>query len=572
MVDALDLTSQATQVRTLRIVERNYRKAIEINNALQALAERDGVAGRIQMEMQTEIVHGTGGVVGATDCLALTIASALKALQAPRSSPTRRAVDALLGSIPTDGNFRAEASAALRGFAERKWEKELGRRGALDVAKVALRFKVDELRDDSDTPDGEQQPTRISFVRQGDEICVAALTDTAVIPERRIYVDFKLVEEAIGKMTDPKAEDVPHLSRLVSRLVLPRDFRELLTGNRPVVFEVDRQMARVHWEMFARNVDDEVTSEALSRACAVARQLRTEYSPPPSVERQAVGPLRALVIGDPGDPKEEADLPGARREALEVAELLRERGLDVTVMIGAPSVARTGELRRIPAAARLDVLRELLDGGYDLLHYCGHGDFDPKQPDSAGWVFEGGLLTSRELERIDLAPRLVVANACLSGLASERLRSQKDVGGRSDADLLPGLADEFFRRGVRNYIGTAWEVSDVGAVMFAKTLYTRLFEQQGNGRGGSTFGEAVREAREQLFKYEKNFGALWGGYQHYGDPTQRLVAAPVQGRPPADGGNRVAASPSRGGDDRATKSKRRTARKKAARGGRRRTT
>ena len=571
MVEALDLASQATQVRRLRIVERNYRKAVEINNALQALANRDDVAGRIQMEMPKDIVHGAGGVVGATDCLALTIASALKALQAPRSSPTRRAVDALLGTIPTEGNFRVEANAALRAFAERKWEREVGRRGALDVAKVALRFKVDELLDGSGAADGEQQPTRISFVKQGDEICVAALTDTAVIPERRSYVDFKLVQEAVGKMTDPKPEDVPHLSRLVSRLVLPRDFRELLTGNRPVVFEVDREMARVHWEMFARNVDDEVTSEALSRACAVARQLRTEYSPPPSVERQAVGPLRALVIGDPGDPREEADLPGARREALEVAELLRERGLEVTVMIGAPSVARTGELRRIPAAARLDVLRELLDGGYDLLHYCGHGDFDPKKPDSAGWVFEGGLLTSRELERIDLAPRLVVANACLSALASARLRSKKDIGGRGDADLLPGLADEFFRRGVRNYIGTAWEVSDVGAVMFAKTLYTRLFEQQGNAHAGSTFGEAVSTARQELFQYEKNFGALWGGYQHYGDPTQRLVAASVQGRPPVGGGGRGAASPSRG-QDRATQSKRRPARTKATRAGRRRTT
>ena len=566
MVDALGLASHATRVHTLRIVERSYRKAIETNNALQALAEREAIADRIMLETQKDIVRGTGGVVGATDCLALTLASTLQAMQAPASSRTRKAVNALLGGIPSDGNFRQEASEALRTFAGRDWAKERGRRGALDIAKVALRFQVSEVLDESDTRDGEQQPTRVSLLREGDEICVAALTDTAVIPERRNRVDFKLVEEAIGKMTDPKAGDVPDLARLISRLLIPRDFRELLTGNRPVVFEVDRHLAKVHWEMIARNVEDDVASDALSRSCAVARQLRTGYSPPPSVERHSSGPLRALVIGDPGDPRQEDDLPGARREALEVAELLRAYGVDVSVMIGAPSAPRSGELRGIPAAARLDVLRELLQGGYDLLHYCGHGDFDPEQPDAAGWVFEGGLLTSRELERIDLAPRLIVANACLSGLASQRLRSNQDVVGRGDADLLPGLADEFFRRGVRNYIGTAWEVSDVGAVMFAKTLYTRLFEQRGDGRGGATFGAAVQAAREQLFAYEKNFGALWGAYQHYGDPTQRLVAAPVQGRPPADGGTRGGAGPSRAGRSPATRSKGRTARKKGARG------
>ena len=57
--------------------------------------------------------------------------------------------------------------------------------------------------------------------------------------------------------------------------------------------------------------------------------------------------LRALVIGDPGDPDAGLALEGARREALEVASLLRARGVLVDVLIGAPGLAHEDELEGI---------------------------------------------------------------------------------------------------------------------------------------------------------------------------------------------------------------------------------
>ena len=66
-----------------------------------------------------------------------------------------------------------------------------------------------------------------------------------------------------------------------------------------------------------------------------------------------------------------------------------------------------------------------MHGNYDLLHYAGHGDFDPDAPDQVGWLFERGLLTAHEIRSIDNAPGLIVANACLSGRTSEALSDKR---------------------------------------------------------------------------------------------------------------------------------------------------
>jgi hypothetical protein len=263
----------------------------------------------------------------------------------------------------------------------------------------------------------------------------------------------------------------------------------------------------------------------------VARQLRTEYSPPPAPEANPGRARRALVIGDPGDPAKGDNLPGARREALRVAEILAAKGLEeVACYVGARSDPEQASLG-VPPATRIDVLDRLLEGGWDILHYAGHGDFLPGEPDRAGWVFQDGLLTSRELERMDTAPRLVVSNACLSSLTSF-VSAADPVLGKSDAQLVATLADEFFRRGVRDYIGTAWEVNDEGAVLFAEALYDALLTST---NADVSLGAAVLKARRALAENQDVFGALWAAYQHYGDPTASLVdptvATPVTARP-----------------------------------------
>jgi CHAT domain-containing protein len=115
-------------------------------------------------------------------------------------------------------------------------------------------------------------------------------------------------------------------------------------------------------------------------------------------------------------------------------------------------------------------------------------------------------------------PAVIVSNACLSARTSDTLEGglRADEAG-TEAGLLPSLADEFFKLGVRNYVGTAWEVNDVGASLFAETFYGTLLGDKSGG--GGSFGEAVRRARRALWSDQNTYGALWAAYQHYGDPT-----------------------------------------------------
>ena len=116
-------------------------------------------------------------------------------------------------------------------------------------------------------------------------------------------------------------------------------------------------------------------------------------------------------------------------------------------------------------------------------------------------------------------PQLVVANAC----SSARLADARGGPVRTEVGLLPGLADEFLRRGVRNYVGTAWEISDHGAVAFARAFYEKLLSPPPAGEPAPNLGDAMFEARRALHDGQPSSGALWAAYQHYGDPTLQLI-------------------------------------------------
>ena len=239
------------------------------------------------------------------------------------------------------------------------------------------------------------------------------------------------------------------------------------------------------------------------------------------------------MIGDPGDPEKGEDLPGARAEALTVKETL-ESTPDVVVesRIGAPGGSRDGDLYDVKPADRLEVLSLLLRGDFDLVHYAGHANFDPARPDRVGWVFARGLLTPGEIGRLERVPAIIVSNACLSARTSLALDGgRRPDESRTEAGLLPSLADEFFKLGVRNYVGTAWEVNDVGAELFARVLYTGLL-------AGTPFGEAVRSGARDALARPRDLRLALGGLpalrRSHGDARARAQA---NGR--ADGRRRV---------------------------------
>jgi hypothetical protein len=81
---------------------------------------------------------------------------------------------------------------------------------------------------------------------------------------------------------------------------------------------------------------------------------------------------------------------------------------------------------------------------------------------------------------------------------------------------------------VADYIGTAWEVPELPAKLFADKFYKALLGagQGGRSANGATLGEAVQEARKALYEQRTKWGevgTVWAAYQHYGDPTRTLV-------------------------------------------------
>jgi pimeloyl-ACP methyl ester carboxylesterase len=508
---ASDLTNtDATPIERLIVVEWERSRAFEIHAALQSELENGLPDSEVELRLADTVATGAGGAVSAEEGLALVVESALIAAASPARSRQGRALATLVGEISAPEAVRALALGKVK-------DMQADRDGAasFDLPHFRVERRMADRRNVED-------PVRISFWDDGRAIHVAAIHEAATVPERIVRVDRKLIAELVERTTDPPPEEVEELCDLLMQLLVPSEFHDVLHSG-PLVFEVDRSTAPVHWELLAASPADSGGSEPLSVQLPFARQLRTVYSPAPLPRPVAQGKIRALVIGDPGDPATGDSLEGARVEALRVVEILSEReDVEVDARIGAPSVPREGALSGIKPANRLDILSLLLRGEFDLVHYAGHGDFDENEPDRVGWVFAGGLLTPHELQQLERVPSIVVANACLTARTSQAIASAKQGTGeepRSEAGLLPSLADQFFRLGVRNYVGTAWEVNDVGATLFAEAFYRAILHDSNGSAGGGSFGDAVLAARQVLWRQRHLYGPLWAAYQHYGDPS-----------------------------------------------------
>jgi hypothetical protein len=127
-----------------------------------------------------------------------------------------------------------------------------------------------------------------------------------------------------------------------------------------------------------------------------------------------------------------------------------------------------------PSATWADLQDLLLDGEWHVLHFIGHGDFDPDRD-------EGVLALTREDGRADLVaahrltdllrqarpmPRLVVLNSC-SGAAA------------GISDLFSGTAAALVRGGVSAVAAMQYEISDPAAVAFARGFYAAIARGRG---------------------------------------------------------------------------------------------
>ena len=290
----------------------------------------------------------------------------------------------------------------------------------------------------------------------------------------------------------------------------------------PIVLALDATTARIHWEMVA----DEAAGAAvdfnperfLGTFYGLTRQLRTTFAQLPEPPILTERPFRVLVVADPA---EDAPLPGAQEEGEAVAAIFDEFGQQPDRRVEVVRLFGPGQ------ATRVNVLDQLINYRFDLMHYAGHCFFNKEDPPLSGWIFTGQkVLSANELNRIDRVPRFIFSNACESGITPDR-------ADKRTALMAPSFAEAFFARGVANFVCTAWPVDDTAALEFARRFYRGILGLRGEGSFPESLHEAMREARREIARLGPGGMQTWGAYQHYGDPNLRIIPRGAQTKPAA---------------------------------------
>ena len=369
--------------------------------------------------------------------------------------------------------------------------------------------------------------TRITVEREGDVFRFSALTQSAVVAVREVEAQSFYSEGVAESLKGAFGFQEQELYGRLLYHLLPQDFEEHY--QEPLTVIVDRSTAGIPWEMvcFTRPEGRAYFGTHLG----LTRQFRTLLSSRPGIAPPLDRKLRVLVVADP--PREpELQLPGARQEGEEVVRILRRIRQQTQLEIEV--VARIGWQECNP----VEILALILDGNFDVVHFAGHGIFDPERPNRGGWVFgkakdrpdELLTLSPREIFLARRVPRLVFANACFSAVVSPGRLSVEEMNRR-----LAGIAEAFFDRGVPNYLGAGWPVQDDLAVRFAAEFYAQALTGQpasafpaGGEEGGGAVAAAGQPAAlwsavSSARKLIAHDGSTWGAYQHYGEADGMLV-------------------------------------------------
>ncbi len=226
------------------------------------------------------------------------------------------------------------------------------------------------------------------------------------------------------------------------------------------------ELAAMPWELLFRSETEDFL--ALSRKTPVVRYLDV---PRPCRPIAVGGPLRVLAaMATPRD-LPPLDLAAERRKLDGISE--RTEGIQLTF------------LERASIAA---VRETLIDGGFHVFHFMGHGDLDPSTGEGL-LFFEGedgaaepvsGRAVATKLKDLT-ALGLVVLNACNTAQAAVR-RGASPFGGVATALVLGG---------VPAVLAMQRPIPDRAAIRFSQALYRRL-------AAGDPVDGAVTEARQAI--------------------------------------------------------------------------
>jgi len=252
-----------------------------------------------------------------------------------------------------------------------------------------------------------------------------------------------------------------------------------------LVLSIDEELVDIPWELLY----DGGTFLCLNYN--LGRSVRTKRESASTVRYRGYSNVfKMLILANPTN-----DLKSAYLEGINIRNQFDRKRDNVRIDFKSTSIDK------------LYLKKNLRD--YDVVHFAGHCEYDPNDPNQAGWVLSDGKFTTEDILTLGAdasLPSLIFSNACYSANTDSQL-IENDYQKKSYS-----LASAFLFSGVRHYIGSIRRVEDVSSLAFAKELYAHLI-------AGKSVGESMRLSRLKLIK-EKGVSAIpWASYLLYGDPN-----------------------------------------------------
>jgi CHAT domain len=243
----------------------------------------------------------------------------------------------------------------------------------------------------------------------------------------------------------------------------------------------------IPWELVRPDEFDD--DDFLCMRFPMARWFDGPHPPAPAIQ------VRRLLVAEAAEVETYPTLASARLEREMLARLIAE----------IPSLS--GEI--LESATFAGLRDRLKQGGFDVIHFAGHADYDDGEPERSRLVLtdrplQASKLTGEILRKVQKDRPLVFLDACR---AARKGLALTGIG---------GWPDRWVRRGrCGALLCPQWAVQDGSAGVFAETFYDRL-------REGGSLGDTVLAARHRLRERDPA-DPTYLAYSLYGHPSAGVV-------------------------------------------------
>lgn len=309
--------------------------------------------------------------------------------------------------------------------------------------------------------------------------------------EKELYSSTALIDLFIEQISTQDSWS-PCAAKTLFELMIPNEFKDRLKKKGSINWILEKETAAYPWELL---LDKSNNAKPLCVNAGMIRQLSTKDF---RMNIKRVAGDKALVIADPELDGFVSQLSGAKREGELVTKLLQANGYERTSLINKTTA---------------EIVQGLFCDEFKIVHLAGHGFYNPDEPARSGMVIGKDIfLTAFDIEQMNTVPELVFINCCHLG----KIDADHEKYYANKYKLAANLGTQLIQMGVKAVIAAGWAVNDAAALDFANEFYAKMF-------AGSNFGDAVKDARSQVYEKYHNNNNTWGAYQCYGDPFYKLV-------------------------------------------------